>query len=974
MADNERKEKPGQPEPQKKEDKDEAPKKPSLFSELLAAFREAVTQEQKQEARIAIEKRIEEFHRKTDYGRETGEKNQKLVEKLGEVLKELEGLSGEQLEEAREKAEEEISKAGEEAEKHIGKEPDDLPKEYKGISHYELSELITEGQERQRKTFQEKKPNEKKQAPSSHKQEDLLDVDEQGKNVEHELEKKGKRKLTDDESKVVEEDVMKDTEHINEFEKREKEIFRRGYHYGFSEEEQELIRTDPAEREKLFESLFSAADAQPQTDFWHSVDQDTGIKIGQFFRKLSDPSLGKEGRWLLNRYSTEFTLRRVLHDVAWGVEYGQIPPQKLPDYVTPYASYMVEFLFKTPWVSKAARLYEKAFEKLLDEDGFVNAFRVCLRPGFLQSDKDFVGKGELGGKSEVDEWVYKQLEDSLRIQGKLPQDPKEKEIIIRRAMALGKQHEIVTMRLVEISARGRLPDKGPGRLVSPWAEDYVRVFDPFEHFFKKFKTGEDALAIFYFFVTGKVVEGKMEMPERHAFLLREFERLRAEGNERMVDLMNILGAGGPATQSEWREILAAQNISDKDIRLLGTNLRLIIEVARLKNEIEEGKTGGYFFQNTKEEFLRTHQFSREYKEKLRKRYPQLTDEEISRRLKSEMADEKFLNEQADELIKFRKQMIWRDGVEVNPLQVLRESDFSDIEKLRKDDERRKLLEGMRHDLTPEVRDDLSLLSEIAVDQKADRINFDYIQDLDRRERARACFEKIENLTVGANSENERVLRVLAKKELKDFRLGLSTSDVSWELLEFSMTGPIGYLIRRIRDMSGAAVSRDNLASFLSETFPELKSPEAITHAIFKDILPPIKGYDSERAGEMGTFLTEGISRFYLSDKWVRHAPWPIGLALDHFRTNSAAEHFWGEEAMAWFKSDIRHFISVMAGVGALGPGSKDKAVKLFDKLTARRKDLLLEFGCRWTPLGLLIILGLVIKEIKDQVEETLKGN
>lgn len=903
---------------------------------------------------------IRDFHENTEHGRETLRAKQDINSGLEKVIVELEGIPDKDFPEKNKETQKTIEEKRQQAEELWQKEPEDLNGRYKGCSKHELDEIIREKEARQReieekrkeKSKGKEKKEERRVAPGA------MSEDNYTNGVIKGLEEKLGRELTDEEREKVARDAERDP----------KELRKTGY-YGFTEAGKELIKTDPEFRERTFESFFYGPNAMPQEEFWQTIDTDTRTEISQFFQVLSEPELGKEGQLLVNRYQSEFTMRRVFHDAAWGVEYGAIKPYELPNHVRVYSSNLHEFLFKKEWVAEAARLYEKAFEKLLDEDGFVNFYKVCLRPKKIEAKGEITRAGEVVGISEVDEWVYTQLEKSLKKRGV---SEKERETWkMRRAMALGKQHGIFSMRLVELAARGRLPtEKGVAeRSMSPWAEDYVRVFDVIEHYLEKFGIGDDALAMFYFYSTGR-----LPVFESHEDVIREFEKLRAEKNERFAETINLLGAGGPDTLSFWRAILAASQMKDEDLRYLGTNLRLNIETDRLKKEIKNGDfdKGGLLLKETLEDPEWGTFLTEEGNENLKKRLEVFKRKfsAFKQRLKAgeaSKAEIEGMGAITKKIQEVRRRIIWKEGLETNPLQVLREAEIVDEVNENFFSERNVLEEEQRKRILSEIYDDLSLLSEIAVSKEERNLSFDHIEDKRRREQTEFYFNKIRDIAVANKME---VIRGLAKKELEKFPLGLSTSDVSWERLEFALTGKAAH-DRRIRDMAGAATVQQNLIELLN-TFPALKSEEAIAKAVYEKICVPVRGYDSEKAGELGEFFTEMIARWNLSDTSVRWAPWPIGWILDMTRRNSAAERRWGEEAVAWNKQQERSFISLMAGLGALGTDSNKKAEELFKKLHATNAYKWGEFLCRWTPLGLIMIGGLLIKEAWEELQKGLE--
>lgn len=983
MTNHERRE--GQPSKKEKGTKDI--KLLNTFREIWRALKEwSLTDEQKQELGRRKDGLIDKFHAETDYGRKTQEKNQEVSGVLEKALDELQGTSQKEFKGRARNTQETIRKKREEAKEHWENEPQDLDEKYKEIAEYELSETLRKAEKRQKEIKGEKGEKEAREREVQRRK------GERGPLKTNPAFREGVKRncpgaSDEDIDRLLEETVgMSEEErtealrHQNEMAQMSDEELRERRRrlgleavdsiWGLSKEEKGYIKEKNFEKiDELFNSFFATADTIPHMRFYEVLTTQERSRLNDFFAELIRQSR-EEKKWttqevqhLVNRYSQEYVMRNLLHDAVYIVERGGGKPEQLKQFMALYTSELHNFLFKAPGAPEAARLWEKTFYRLLDEDGYVDYSRVCLNP-------EEAGRGAL---SEVEEWVYEGLKESLRLglKDKLREGISDEEFEeefkdnwpewkIRRAMALGKGHGIVTMRLVEIAAKGRLPPEDPEaaeRMPSQWADNFVRTIDATEHLLEKFGIGGPALAILY-----TVIEGKPGNWRTTKELFDSLRTLEDPENKRIVDLYNLFKAGGPTTNSTWRGIMISKDISPEDLEKQGTLYRLLVGAERAEKEFREHlKSQG----KTKKQI----------------------EEAIEKWKEMEKGKEGGLFEY--------KKEVWQQALERNPLQVLREYATLDYGReaeirdrvlkkfLEKTDQQDKFdqikfsdtsdkVRKARKDFLDPIFQEIDLGQERVVEKQADSIDNELSETAQKW--VKSIREVLDEREEEGSNEGRKAVEILAATS--EFRAGLGTDDVDWTLFDFSKTGPSGFIDRRSRDLASAQAAGEGLGEFL-DNFARYRNEKEMARFLDDLVFKHVRDYNRDTSSDLAELFYEGICRFNSADTGSKLLPEPFYSLHDMWRVNSPAEAWLGNDAPAWWAWDKREFFNAMRATGSFqGKGIED--FKKIEKRLRRRAGATIwhiagESAIRFHLLIGAFIIYAIWKEIEKGIEETAEA-
>lgn len=889
-------------------------------------------------------------------------------DRLNQAVKALRSASEENYPQENDKVTQLISELRAEAGQY--KEPEDLEEELEGVAEDEFNGVIGHAEREQQRILRERE--EKGRAEDS----------KGAKNREA-----AKRYFMDElgMSENEAEDYMVD------------KVRREGADWSYPEFTREQVRLlqDLGEegdryREKILNRYFALIDSSP-AEFTNDAVRMMGWreqnKQGQFRLLLTDIE-GIEGKRITEWVSAETKMRSMLHDGAAVIEQGAGKPEDYKKMMERFTTELFDQLFTHPYASLAARLYEVGTDRLRA----VNSNEPPPYPMMVRNPKSGPR-----GSVYIDEWVRDRFKEVIiakkRAEGvdytSADYDNDWPEEKIRQVMALGKGFELVTIRLPELVARGRATERSiPEKIVSVYAEDFVRPLEPIEHLIEKLSF-EDPSMMFMLFVATR---GKVLPSSSRAEIERQLAQAYGVDPRalRMKDLVNFFKSG-VFSGSTWRGDILSLRAREADPRmkkLQGLNFML----DRAEEEAKECN---------------------------------MKPEEV-------------------------KSEIWRETLERNPIRVLREAElhdgevFDEEERIRyhsilpsavqemvirrtmetmgvnADDIKREIVRlntidprtNRRLALEEWIEDKenpLLMLTQIAVEQRSEQIDYRYIADSEARSWSKAYHQAIREVV----TDKKRFERIWTEREIYDknrewrrrekpmqikgslleflsqkkLPFAPTLDDIPWEEFNFADLGQKGFA-RRLRDYAAtheAMIGLNNLKTHIAK----YRTAEDIIMKGVEPILEAVRHWSGDHAREVATTLYEGIGRANAANFWKRLLPAPFGSVADWMGDNlnmlvkdekgrlkrvglkptSFAKEIFGSAANSWRAIDLRNFLK-HARLNNHITFSQEALLR--KKLRCTTSWIILEGFCRWTPGGLAIIGFAFIKQLLKQLEEQIK--
>lgn len=722
--------------------------------------------------------------------------------------------------------------------------------------------------------------------------------------------------------------------------------------------------------EEKVNRIFEVIDTNPEADWRQAMTIQDQFDLSVIHRKLLD--MGEWGQQLSRKLMSENNLRRYLFTLNYGIEKGGFKPDKLQDNMSGFTTDLREALFNIEGASTAARLWETGFEKLLMHYDYV--------PYELVAYKD--------GRSVLADWVKERFKKHLEGERQRLGLDKEKfwkrwpDWKINRAISVGKGNGLVTLRLVEITAKGKLPLEGQG-MYSPWAEDYVRAANPTYHLYSKFWQGYPAQAMLqYFWLTGEKPPKGLSTQQYLDLIKEKAGRAKElkKGGKRLIDKINFLGAGGPWTRSSWRGILAGGLIPGKTaekLQHLGTNLALILLKERLGEDRKaewENEVRNVWTKALKRDALQIIRETEIFDEPLKQLLEEIMGKDYDKTYFEQIAefspDERMKHLVLLDFLR-RTEPNWKTKWKEEFVYTPKTKRWKRMPLLKKKDE-----------FLDEIEDQYLLAREAMVseiERTGKDVEFDTGQLSDEVKAYLRSIEKITKLKFGPR-DKDTILESLVEKTLTKeekgggFPLGLGNSDIAWKLLGFSEEGQQA-LHRRYRDFGDAATAVNMIIPMLWKFGEYQKNPLKFVEDA-KTLYVQITGYDPNIASEVCENLLEGFLRVSDGDLGIKYLPFPLDRLYDMFVRSSYAEQVLGEGAQSFTAIDKRNLIKHFRELGMLATaddmGGHDKERELFRRLGATRWHTFKEFLFRYGPFGIGFIFWQIWKEYEEKVEQSLK--
>lgn len=696
----------------------------------------------------------------------------------------------------------------------------------------------------------------------------------------------------------------------------------------FSEQELEIIRTDPVAREKMFNDIFKRADSSPNRPFEEVFSQFYDLPIyTAFIDYLQTAGLGLENE--AKKYMEEYDMRRTVHNANYAVATG-IGTEQLVNFLQAFRSELADLAFSKKGVVAAMHFYEQALLKVREENG-----------GYLPNE-EVIGDSTTGTPGRVEILARKYLNDALT-QGLIPgMEEWEK----NRAIAFARGMGIITGTTIEIAASSILPEKiriNPrtgkreaetvrDRFVSLYAQDIISNIAPFRHNVMRFDIGKEKNRFLAFLL--KRGGAPWTKSELQAFkwdkMIDVINGLVGDEEERYLGVLNPFKVGGILSRTTWR-----YGDEESVVSALGPFLRRNPENKKwigtgLWIEKERGNLG-----------------------KTNEKDDRLTEEEIEEIRVDYNVDVTTKGARAKTIIKYNLQKIAR----IEPLVI-----FFNM----KDVQNRVITELAGIYGRPvtmqdqQLRDDLDrlvLIQEKAIQDRVDVLDFTLIQDIAQRDR----IDRIAGI-IRRQFDSEPVLEDFIKNlKDKEWRLPfiLGTADLPWNELDFSKIGETG-IARRWRDIGSEKKAVDGLNELIDK-MAAFKKPEEVTEVLHK-IYSGITGYDADIAREVILKLSEGIMKFYGKD-WFARLPLGIGTAVGTItKKTSYAQAAFGGGAMAWSEPELNEFSRLIRDAHLI---TEDQQHKLQAKAGGGKKEVAYALIRTIAPLILLALLYYMFKKTTE---------
>jgi hypothetical protein len=707
-------------------------------------------------------------------------------------------------------------------------------------------------------------------------------------------------------------------------------------------EERQKIHSGSADHrwqaiDEILSEIYSKADQYPEEHFHACFDLDQQIKLTEIAQEVMR---GENSTEFTARMHAIHSMREAVHNAMYlveGAKGGVFEMEKMMKV----PSHLSDVLFKeahgvTNGVGTTHRLYEDMFEKFR-----MDQIRT-KGENWIPPEKLFL-KWETG-ESYIDTRVRELFKRALEVGAvdghKYDYNSLDKkegpwpEWKINRALHLGRAYGSVTARFPEIVATTRLQGEfGEStefkKLKSPYAEDFIRTFNPIEHLVRKFGVGRPMAYLNYLFSGGEQKTYK-DLKE----IQGDFEKL--------TDIKKVMGK----TKEERDKIPnIVWNLFSIDSRSGGVR----ITQAAAEEMLKKGQ----------DDFIGINNRLEGTKGK--------KDDKLQEALRK--------NQEAWDFTLKRTPLILLKGI----LQFKPELQ-NEINKEA----------GVSAAEVDGLEDWLLVLKEDAVMNLKPELDYDLIQDLKERVKVKRYVDAIrkkiwEKGYLGGslvefehNPKRKVECEFLVDKDgdmKKIFPFTIAVSDLPLEKLDFIRTGHIWNIERRWRDIVGAKKAQDAFMPFIGE-LPRLKKVEDYKK-MMKPIYDGINEFDHGAAQEFMRYMGELIGRANQKLPLYRWLPAPLEKVLDPLgileRPQSYAQELFGADAACWDKINIRRWVEGLGEENYISSlGEDNHQDKLFEDLEVRRREVILEFAVRWGPFAVFLILLFLANELKKQMEEELK--
>ena len=898
---------------------------------------------------------------KTTYGKNTKDLKDRIKAVIDKEIEELGQASADEIAQKRKELVQKLKTERAEAQKYWQREPKDLDRKLKGICQDELEQALQEQEKRTARAI----------LASGGEQADL-----------NKTAPAQKQRLREERRQMLLEanPDMPEAEVEQVLDRLEADVVNRGrspyypeFQY-FNEEQRKTLMDFGDEgdkkRREVFNDIFQHID---MASMEHYREAFSGMGLNMMnklaeYRKILGLIEGSEGPKIINEFMAKVKQTQMLHDAVYFIEQGAGKPEDFEKMMERFTPELFDQVFKEPEAELAAHLYEAGVTQIRNS----NENWMPAEAAFYDAENK---------ESQIDRWVRDRIEKVLRAKYGDEDFKKDwNEQRIRRVMALGKGYEMVTLRMPEMVARGRIPLKyqDQGIVVSPPYEDFVRPLDAFEHLIEKFEGYNDPGTRFLLYLmTGEKLKGssRAEIEE----LFRQKYDVDPH-NLRLFDIVNWLGVGGPWSKTGWRRETIIEGVPEEEKKWMGLAFRLAHCDHEHKERPETDKkeavaTGAY------------HQEKKEIFEQALKRNPirilreaelmdgEIFDPEVRKRVLQKFAEKRNLSlAEVDKKELEKRQETAEDSlivlaqIEADPEKGKKgrkgEIDFNNI----KDSEQREDAKAYYKAITELVNEKVDWTIKIRKTDEDGKLVKDKKGNFVYRQEVRKWKTKDENWSKGT------MLDYLTEK---DYPYAPGLEDTPWSDFKFAKMGQKGFA-RRIRDYVGGYKAMIGFVH-LQESFGKLRQGEDIVKQL-DEIWNAVRAYTKSGARERMEGIYEGISRLNASNWVERYLPAPFGAVarwagncgglLKGVKPTSYAQEVYGPAANGWRAVDIRNFLFKAQLAGHIDKKQREDLQK---KLRCTTAHMWMEGLSRGWLIGGIFVAGVFLKELKEQVEADLKN-
>ncbi|MDP3987903.1 MAG: hypothetical protein Q8P80_02025 [Candidatus Levybacteria bacterium] len=676
--------------------------------------------------------------------------------------------------------------------------------------------------------------------------------------------------------------------------------------------------------DQLFNRMFDRAEVNPRKEFNDAMGAPGVQEYQHWVTMLNELRESYAGNFrkqdlikrLGEKYTAEYQLRQLLHNVYYIAETGGEPKQ-FADYTKQFQSEFADLAFLgSPEVESAFRIREQVLYQIKRECGGTIPYeKVAFIPhkGWSEWEK----RSEALLREENEKGMFGERLDPWKID---------------RAVSISRGMGMVLLRFPEIVAECPLrdaPKSVEGQPSIPW-ETIAWELNPLDHKIKRYDIAREMHAIFYNALNRKKrgLWSQDELKTAVAYdMMAAFGNI--DSNERMIDLRNLTKIGGWATHSSWRSMVAAFEEDQSGLRPLldgdpGMSMRLIwnqYEIAGLNKARKE------FVRQYKQTHPDYHENGEEFVKAWEVKKKEL---EASNSGKWEEAD---IN-------------TWRGAAKRIPHVILRIL-TDDANRLMSSSHKKELLREIFGNLDDqslqkaytETESDLTFAKERLMKRRREKgqafnietedmlidEDFSVIGDSARIERAKT----LQRVTQRELENESLQKKLISKVKNKEFPFALTNEDVPFGEYRFAQTGGRGLVTRRNNDWFKDVEANEAMIEMLKH-INRYQGPEQIVEMLGK-IFDATEVHDRDRAEDLVGYLSTGIIRFYEKDGILK-APilgeimGPINALRG--RGSSYAQTLYGINAMSWDSDDIYNFTEQLRQKILTGVRGKDIVRKL----------------------------------------------
>lgn len=784
-----------------------------------------------------------------------------------------------------------------------------------------------------------------------------------------------------------------------------------------------IIKGEAGAREdidKLFNRMFDYADSNPLEE-WDKVLGAAGLQEHHHWITMLNVLKGEAAgntvkvdliNSLIQRYSNEYNLRKLLHNTYYIVETGG-DPKNFVEYSSQFLSHYLDLvLSESPEVEVAYRIREQVLYQIKREN---NGTIPPETVEFIAKEVDKkIRDPETGEEKTVRQVVFesdfekrsvelfRKVMKTTKLFGEGGNIPDWR---IDRALSVSRGLGMVLLRWPEIVAECTLqaPEEANESQPSiPW-EKLSWELNPLDHKIKRYKIAREMRSILYAAVNRK--KGLIDFWNQDELKQSTgFAAITALANwdrgERMIDLRNLSRIGGWATYSGWRSWVAALERDGGNVPLaladlqknLGRNPGLTIKL--LWNRYINNDLG-----------LEKKKFLEDYGKRTQGAGWRHGDKEKSAEaLKAWKEKEKELTAKekggtAKNRIQWEEEDIktWENSAKRIPHVILRVL-TDDANKIMSKAEAKALLreifEGVSDDdlkkIYTQTETDLTLAKERVMKRRRDfreqnskaefpeekdeisqedliSVISNTAEDGDVSKRIDRAL-KLKKVVEARMRNGELQRRLFDKMKSREFAYALTTEDTPLGEFRFVQTGARGLITRRNNDFL-QEVQANGAVEELLKSFNVYQSPDQVVEQLFK-IFKFSEVHDYDRALELIEFLAKGIIRMNSIDGQYK---FPIlgeitSMADRLFkkRGKSYSQTAYGPTAMAWDSDDIYAFTEHLRKTIFIGEQGRE----VLDRI---RKET---GGTLWNAIGkkskVMIYLFMLFASY-EMLEKLIKG-